>query len=102
MIVVNDVERAYFEAKVERKIAIELADEDKVEGQDMVGIFEKSLYGSLDAALNFQKEVRKLMLSQGFVVGKYNSSTYFHKATNIQVMVHGDDFVSSGSRSSLL
>ena len=41
------------------------------------------------------------MLSQGFVVGKYNSSTYFHKARSIKVMVHGDDFVSSGSRSSL-
>ena len=34
-------------------------------------------------------------------MGKYNSSTYLHKAKGIKVMVHGDDFVSSGSRSSL-
>ena len=50
VIMVNDVARAYFEAKVERKIAIELPDED--------------------------------------------SSTCFHKARSIKVMVHGDDFVS--------
>ena len=86
---------------MERTIATELPDEDKAEGQDMVGILEKSLYWTRDAALNFQKEVRKFMQSQGFVVGKYNSSTCLHKATGIKVMVHGDDFVSSGSRSSL-
>ena len=34
---VNDVARTYFEAKVERTIAIELPNEDKEEGQDMVG-----------------------------------------------------------------
>ena len=85
VIMVNDVARAYFEAKVERTIAIELPDEDKAEGQDMVGILEKSLYGTRDAALNFQKEVRKFMESQGFVVGKYNSSTYLHKAKGIRL-----------------
>ena len=101
VIMVNDVARACFEAQVERSIAIESPDEDKTEGQDMVGFLEKSLYGTRDAALNFPKEVRKFMQSQGFVVGKYNSSTYLHKAKGIKVMVHGDDFVSSGSRSSL-
>ena len=67
----------------------------------MVGKFEKSLCGTRDAALNYQKEVWKFMQSQGFVAGKYNSSTYLHKAKGIKVMVHGEDFVSSGSRSSL-
>ena len=95
VIMVNDVERAYFDAKVERTIAIELPDEDKTEGQDMVGKLEKSLFGTRDAALNFQKEVRKFMQTQGVVVAKYNSRTYLHKAKSIKVMVHGDDFVSS-------
>ena len=49
-----------FRGKGGEKDCHELPDEDKLEGQDMVGIFEKSLYGSLDAALNFQKEVRKI------------------------------------------
>ena len=66
---VKNVARAYFEAKVARTIAIELPDEDKAEGQDMVGKLLKSLCGTRDAALNFQKEVRKFMQSQGFVVG---------------------------------
>ena len=72
-----------------------------MEGQDMVGFLEKSLCGTRDAALNFPKEVRKFMQSQGFVVGENNSSTYWHKAKGIKVMVHRDDFVSSGSHSSL-
>ena len=101
VIMVNDVARAYLEAKVERSIAIELPDEDKADGQDMLGILEMSLYGTRDAALNFQKEVRKFMKSKGFVMRKYNSCTYLNKAKGIKVMVHGDDFVSSGSRSSL-
>ena len=90
MIVVNDVARAYFEAKVERKIAIELPDEDKVEGQDMVGIFEVFVWKSRRST-QFPKRSSEI-----------DAVTRFRKATSIQVMVHGDDFVSSASRSSLL
>ena len=62
----------------------------------MVGISGKSLCGTLDAALNFQKEVRKNRQSQDPVVGK-RIFQYMH----IKIMVHGDDFASSGTRSSL-
>ena len=44
------------------------------------------------------KHCKKFMLKIGFVRGKYNTSTYFHKQKKIKVLVHGDDFVSSGMR----
>ena len=45
----------------------------------MVGVLKLSLYGTRDAAANFQKEVLKLMTSIGFRQSGYNASLY-HKA----------------------
>ena len=67
----------------------------------MVGLLQKSLYGTRDAAANFQREVKKFMREQGFVVGAYNVSTFYHRQRGLRVMVHGDDFISTGSRESL-
>ena len=38
------------------------------------------------------------MQGLGFKVGKYNTSTFYHEASNLKVMVHGDDFVTVGER----
>ena len=90
VMMVNDVARAYFEAPVTRIIAVELPEEDGGgKDSEFVGLLQKSLYGTRDAAANFQKEVRKFMQDHNFVVGKYNSSTYYHRAKNLRVMVHG-------------
>ena len=50
--------------------------------------------------MNFQKEVRKLMIASGFEVGKYNVCTFLHKKKKLVTMVHGDDFVTTGDRDS--
>ena len=42
-----------------------------------------------------------MLTKAGFKRGKYNPSTYYHEKVGIKEMVHGDDFVSSGSRKSL-
>ena len=97
VVMINDVARAFFEAKATRKICVELPKEDlKSEDGDLVALLEKSLYGTRDAALNFQKEVKHLMMSIGFRNGQYSVSTYFHPERDIKTMVHGDDFVSVG------
>ena len=57
-----------------------------------------SLYGTRDAAANFQAEVRKEMKKAGFVVNLYNPSTYYHPQKDLKTLVHGDDFVTSGRR----
>ena len=68
VIVLNDVGRAYFEAIATRRLCVELPDEDKCDCDgDVVGLLEKSLYGTRDAALNFQKEIRELMTKLWFI-----------------------------------
>ena len=41
-----------------------------------------SLYGTRDAADNFQKEVTRLMLKLGLVQSKYNASLYMRKESD--------------------
>ena len=101
VILVSDVSRAFFEAPAVRKIAVTLpqeALEDHEQGMGMVGILQMSLYGTRDAAVNFQREVTKLMIGLGFSQAKYNASLFYHPRTEVSVMVHGDDFVATGKR----
>ncbi|MDA8583689.1 reverse transcriptase domain-containing protein [bacterium] len=101
-IMVNDVSRAFFEAPIERLVCIELPEEAIREGEEgMVGLLAKSLYGTRDAAANFQKEVKIFLVTHGFTPGVYSPITYYHSSMRIRVLVHGDDFVSSGESSSL-
>ena len=102
ILMINDVARAFFEADMRKELCVELPEESKMQGEgDVVGYLIKSLYGTRDAAANFQEEVRKFMEGAGFVRGKYNVCTYRHKEKDIKCLVHGDDFVSSGSRGAL-
>ena len=64
----------------------------------MVGLLKMSLYGTRDAAANFQQGVNKVMVELGSTVGKYNVSTYFHESRNLKTIVHGDGFVTTGRR----
>ena len=101
VIMINDVSRAFFEASIQREVCIELPDEDVEDGdreQDMVGLLQQSLYGTRDAAANFQKEVRIFMKSVGFRPGRYNPCTYYHPTRKLTTLVHGDDFVTKGCR----
>ena len=101
VVLISDVSRAFFEAPMKRKLAVELPAEalgPEDEGKDLVGILEMSLYGTRDAAVNFQREVAKLMDSLGYRQSVYNTSLYHHKQKGIKVLVHGDDFVAVGGR----
>ena len=98
-IMINDVARAFFEAKAERQVCVELPEEDKSEGdkqRDAVGHLVMSLYGTRDAAKNWQEEVASQMQKWGFMRGKYNPCLYYHPTWNVTTLVHGDDFVSTG------
>ena len=104
MIMIADVARAFFEAKATREVCIEIPEEDMTESdkkQDMVGYLMRSLYGTRDAAMNWQAEVSREMKKWGFEQGVYNPCLYVHKTWGITTMVHGDDFVSVGTQESL-
>eukprot|EP00974_Lingulodinium_polyedra_P080547 7803045-Lingulodinium_polyedra.AAC.1 len=92
---VNDVARAFFEAPMKRWVCVELPEEEGSE-EDEVGLLQMSLYGTRDAAANFQAEVRKTMLAAGFTVSRYNPSTFYHSKRALRCLVHGDDFVTGG------
>ena len=99
VIMINDVARAFFEAPMKRMVCVELPAEVKeTAGEDAVGLLQMSLYGTRDAAVNFQEEVARFMAGIGFARGRYNPCTYYHSRRRLKTMVHGDDFVTSGER----
>lgn len=109
VVMINDVARAFFEAPVRRTVCVELPAEAKgPRGSalgsevDAVGLLQMSLYGTRDAAANFQEEVRKTMVSMGFAQSRYSPSVYWHKLRRLKTLVHGDDFITSGPRQEAL
>ena len=99
---INDVARAFFEAKAIRKICVELPEESAESlGGRNVALLNRSLYGTRDAAMNWQEEVAKEMRQWGFSRGHYNPCLFIHATQHVQVFLHGDDFASVGSRASL-
>ena len=77
---ISDVSRAFFEAPARRKIAVLLPAEALGPGEhrdDVVGILKQSLYGTRDAAVNFQHEVAKLMTSLGYRQSVQSESLLF-------------------------
>ena len=102
VVMIADVSRAFFEAPVVRDICVELPQEAKSEedqGKDIVGKLRLSLYGTRDAAANFQKTVREFMEQRGWIASKYCPCSFYHPTKDMRAMVHGDDFVVVGSRS---
>ena len=68
VIMVNDVARAFFEAPAVGQVCVELLDEDLTSEdrhQDRVGHLLMSLYGTRDAAMNWQEEVAREMIKWG-------------------------------------
>ncbi len=62
-VMINDIKRAYFHAPALREVYIELPPEDERRQHGYIGILRKSLYGTRDAALNWQTCIQ-ITLSQ--------------------------------------
>jgi len=100
-VMVNDVRRAYFYAKIERDVFIELPAEDPDFGSDKIGKLRLCLYGTRDAAKGWQETLSTHLTSIGFTRGLGHPSVFHHKGQGIKTLVHGDDYVSSGSPASM-
>lgn len=99
VLMIQDISRAFFEAKAIRDVCVEIPEEDRdPKDGDVVGHLQMSLYGTRDAAMNWQEEVARQMRAWGFRRGSYNPCLYFHKGWNVKTLVNGDDFVSVGRR----
>ena len=73
VIMVNGVSRAFFEAPAVPQVFVELPWEDISNADkvaDNVGHLQMSLYGTRDAAMNWQEEVAREMRKWGFQRGR--------------------------------
>ena len=81
---VNDVSRAYFYAKAIRKVFVEIAEEDREPGDgDVVGELFYSMYGTRDAAQNWQEEFSAMLESIGLKAGRSPPCIFYHETRDI-------------------
>ena len=92
-----DVSRAYFYAPAVRSVFVRLPDEDRTEADSgMVGELCMSMYGTRDAAQNWAEEYSKCLVEAGFIRGVANPCLFRHAKKDVQIVVHGDDFMAAG------
>ena len=94
-----DVKRAYFYAKVRRPVFVQLPDEDYLEGH--CGQLLVSMYGTRDAAQNWEMEYTKGLSEDGFTPGISTPCAFYNPKLDVQCVVHGDDFTFLGTDESL-
>ena len=96
VIIVADIKNAFYEARAQRDICMEIPEEDRTEAdrrEDTVGKLELAMPGTRDAGYLWQAEIARWAGGIGFERGKSNPCIYEHKKNNIKMMVHGDDFM---------
>ena len=59
------------------------------------------MYGTRDAANNWEGAYTDFMLESGFQMSRSTPCVFYHRAHNIRVVVHGDDFTVLGCTKSL-
>ena len=90
-----DVSRAYFYAPSRRPVFVKLPEEDDEPG--MCGRLNVSMYGTQDAASNWEHKYATHLIENGFIRGKSSPCVFWHPHTGVRCVVHGDDFTFAGS-----
>ena len=73
---------------------VRLPEEDEEPG--MCGRLNKAMYGTRDAAQNWEYAYAEFMESIGFKRGISSSCVFWHPDRELRVVVHGDDFTILG------
>lgn len=94
-----DVRRAYFHAWARREVYVDLPEEDYEPG--MCGMLVKAMYGTRDAAQNWEYAYIEFMEGIGFVRGRATPCAFWHEGRDVRVVVHGDDFTVLGDEEQL-
>ena len=77
-----DVRRAYFHADAIRDVYIELPSEFAKDG--LCGKLLKSMYGTRDAAQNWERAYIEFLLSIGFKAGESSPCSFYHPERNVE------------------
>ena len=99
-----DVRRAYFYTPARRKVFVELPPEDYQPGDEhMCGLLRYSLYGTRDAAQNWEEELASTLSGLGLTRGSACPCVWRGriKEEDIVATVHGDDITIGGQRSAV-
>ena len=97
IIMINDIGRAFFHARVTRDVYVQLPDEDKGSGEEgLCGKLRFSMYGTRDAVQNWHNDYSQQLLDVGSQQGRAPLCIFYHPDKKIRTDVHGDDYVSSG------
>ena len=99
-----DVRRAYYYAPARRKVFVELPPEDHQPGDErMCGLLRYSLYGSRDAAQNWEEELAATLNSLKLTRFSACSCVWrgHIKGEDILATVHGDVITIGGERSAV-
>ena len=100
-IMINYVRRAYVYATAARYLFVSLPPGDTEARPGQVGRPNLCLYGTRDAAANWQDTFSVHLQSSGFVRDAAHPSVSHHPRKRIHILVHGDCYASVGPTSSL-
>ena len=94
-----NVSRGYFHAKAQRLVLIRLPVEDRM-GTDAgkIGLMKKNMYGTRDAASNWERDWQEHVRNWGFQLGLRSKNLFHHKENRVSGLIHGDDFVPLGQQ----
>ena len=77
-----DVSRAYFHAKAQRPVLIRLPAEDRMGNDEgKVGLMKKSMYGTRDAASNWERDWQENVEKWGFQLGLSSKNLFSPQGT---------------------
>ena len=98
-----DVSRAYMYAKCRSEMYVEMCPEACEENGDEKCCWklEKAMYGTRSAAQDWQYEIKRKMLSIGYLQGKSNPCVFYNPSSEVACLVHGDDFLAVGEELAL-
>ena len=89
-----DVSRAYFYAPARKPVFVKLPEKDDTPA--MCGRLNVSMYGTRDAAANWEETYAQHLISNGFLQGKSSPCVFHHPMRKVRCVVHGDDFTFLG------
>ena len=96
VIMINDVGRAFFHPRARRDVYVQMADEDKQEGDERKrGRLNFSMYGIRGAAQNWANEYADMLKFIGLKQGQASPCVCYHDERKVRTFVHGDDYVST-------
>ena len=91
-----DVKKAHLNPKCDQDVDVELPEEAGVE-PDEYGKLVHWLYGCRPAGQAWEDDYAELLVTDGFLRSKASPVVFYHSVREVWVVVHGDDFVCSGT-----